>query len=243
MKKLFTSHGRLCVFYLQKFTNLTLLVSLLMLCYHTGFAQSAGKIQGTVLDEKAATLPGVTIKIKGTSVGTVTDGAGKFSMNADKGATLVFSFVGYTSKEVAVGDEKNINVNLSPAPSNLNEVVVVGYGTQKKVSLTSAVTSISSQEIVTTKNENVENMLTGKIAGLQVIQNTAEPGDFANNINIRGMGNPLVVIDGVQQPDFTVTGGTGDNQVGSSNILSRLNPNDIESVSVLKRCLSRSLWR
>jgi TonB-linked SusC/RagA family outer membrane protein len=234
MKKLFTSHGRLCVFYLQKFTNLTLLVSLLMLCYHTGFAQSAGKIQGTVLDEKAATLPGVTIKIKGTSVGTVTDGAGKFSMNADKGATLVFSFVGYTSKEVAVGDEKNINVNLSPAPSNLNEVVVVGYGTQKKVSLTSAVTSISSQEIVTTKNENVENMLTGKIAGLQVIQNTAEPGDFANNINIRGMGNPLVVIDGVQQPDFTVTGGTGDNQVGSSNILSRLNPNDIESVSVLK---------
>ena len=238
MKKIFTCCGRLislCPAKLKviRSPHLFLLMCLLLLPAFI-FAQGVNKIQGTVLDEKGESLPGVSVMLKGTTFGTTTDVYGKFSISATKGTILVFSFVSYTTKEVVVGDEQTIAVKMIPSSSNLDEVVVVGYGTQKKVSLTSAVTSVNAADIVTTKNENVENMLTGKVAGLQVVQNTAEPGDFANNISIRGMGNPLIVVDGVEMPDFSVTGGNGDNSVGSSNILTRLDPNDIESVSVLK---------
>ncbi len=238
MKKLFTSHGRLIAFCSTKlkilhFPFLTVMTGLLLFSASV-FSQGTHAIKGTVLDEKGAGLPGVSIKVKGTTYGTISDVSGNFTINADKGATLVFSFISYVTQNVSITDQRTLDIRLVPAASNLDEVVVVGYGTQKKVSLTSAVTSISSQEIITTKNENVENMLTGKVAGLQIVQNTAEPGDFANNISIRGMGNPLIVVDGVEMPDFSVTGGNGDNNVGSSNILSRLDPNDIESVSVLK---------
>jgi len=238
MKKIFTSYGRLIKFCSAKLKfnrspHLALLVCFLMLTASV-FAQTDNKVHGTVLDETGQAIPGVSIIIKGTNFGTVSDAYGRFSLNADKGATIVFSFVSYNKKEILVGDEKTLTVKLTPSTSNLDEVVVVGYGTQKKVSLTSAVSSINGDDIVTTKNENVENMLTGKVPGLQVVQNTAEPGDFSNNISIRGMGNPLIVVDGVEMPDFSVTGGNGDNNVGSSNILSRLDPNDIESISVLK---------
>jgi len=238
MKKSFTCRSRLIDLCLAKMKiiispHLALLLALLMSV--SVYAQNAGKVQGTVLDEKGETLPGVSVKLKGTPTGTVTDLNGKFTINASQGQTLVFSYVGYTTKEVVLKDLSAISVGLEPASSSLSEVVVVGYGSQKKLSLTTAVSSVVSKEIVTTKNENVENMLTGKVAGLQVMQNTSEPGDFNNNISIRGYGNnPLIVVDGVQMPDFNVTGGTGDNSSSTSNILSRLDPNDIESISVLK---------
>ncbi|MFI5158998.1 MAG: SusC/RagA family TonB-linked outer membrane protein [Sphingobacteriales bacterium] len=238
MKKFFTSYGRLVTLWSAKLKiirspQLVLLACLLI--FSTSVFAQGGKIQGTVLDEKGDSMPGVSIVIKGTNYGTVTDVAGNFSINADKGATLIFSFVSYNKKEVIVGGQKTLTVKLTPSSSNLDEVVVVGYGTQKKATLTTAVSSINNSDIVTTKNENVENMLTGKIAGLQVVQNTSEPGQFDNSIHIRSYGNnPLIVIDGIEQPDFSVTGGTGDNSSGTSNILSRLDPNDIESVSVLK---------
>jgi TonB-linked SusC/RagA family outer membrane protein len=188
-----------------------------------------------VQDSAGQPLEGASIRVKGTQRGATTDANGHAVLRAiAPGATLVISFTGYSNKEVAVGNDKTITIKLIALIKSLDDFVVIGYGTQKKVSLTSAVSSISAQEIVTTQNENVENMLTGKVAGLQIIQNTAEPGDFANNISIRGMGNPLIVIDGVEMPDFSVTGGNGDNSVGSSNILTRLDPNDIESISVLK---------
>ncbi|WP_133991814.1 SusC/RagA family TonB-linked outer membrane protein [Dinghuibacter silviterrae] len=210
----------------------TMLASILLFSL-TVFAQTVPR-SGTVLDETGAPLVGVSVLIKGTKEGTVTDARGKYTIQAARGAVLVFSYVHYGTREIAVGDGKTIDLSLSPVGASLNDVVVVGYGTQRKGSLTGAVSSINAADIVTTKNENVENMLTGKVAGLQVVQNTAEPGDFANNISIRGMGNPLIVVDGVEMPDFTVTGNNGDNSVGSSNILTRLDPNDIESVSVLK---------
>ena len=239
MKKSTTSPGWLIAFCFPelKVTQSLSLVFLVVLAFlsQIAFAQGPNRISGTVLDEKGSTLPGVSIKIKGTTVGTVADVTGKFTINADKGATLLFSFIGYQTREVVIADRNVLTVNMVPATSTLNEVVVVGYGSQKRSSLTTAVSSINSADIVTTKNENVENMLTGKVAGLQVTQNTAEPGDFNNNISIRGYGgNPLIVIDGVIMSDFSVTGGNGDNSTGTSNILSRLDPNDIESISVLK---------
>lgn len=238
MKKLFTSHGGCYyVHHRGKFMKAllkTCALSLFLLLTIQTFAQAQNTVQGTVSDERGDGMPGVSIKLKGTSTGAVTDVNGKFSINADKGATLVFTFLGYQEKSVIVGDSKNLTVSLAPSSSTLNEVVVVGYGTQKKASLTGSVAAVTSREIVTTKNENIENMLTGKVAGLQIVQNTSEPGDFSNNIAIRGMGNPLIVIDGVEQPNFSVTGGNGDNNVGTSNLFSRIDPNDVESISVLK---------
>ena len=239
MQKIFTCHGRPTNVRpaKQKVSRTRHLLAMLLCLFMFPalvFAQG-GKITGKVLDETSQPIPGVSVLVKGTNYGTVTDVNGNYSINADKGAVLTFSFVGYNLNEITVGDQHVINVTMKPTQSNLQEVVVVGYGQQKKNSLTTAVSSIKAEDVVTTKNENVENMLTGKIAGLEVQQNTSEPGQFDNNIHIRNYGNnPLIVIDGIQQPNFSVTGGTGDNSTGSSNILSRLDPNDIESVSVLK---------
>lgn len=238
MEKLFTYQGRLICFRPACFK---IIISPHWVCFLALLfslsvkAQTAANIRGTVTDEKGETLPGVSVKVKGTTTGTVTDINGKFTVSARPGQTLVFSYVGYKSSQLLLKDTNPVTVSLTPSASSLNEVVVVGYGSQKKLSLTTAVSSIQSKEIVTTKNENVENMLTGKVAGLQVMQNTSEPGDYNNNISIRGFGNnPLIVIDGVEMPNFPVTGNNGDNSTGSSNILSRLDPNDIESISVLK---------
>ena len=204
-----------------------------------GASQPGGKgqptsVSGVILDEKGSPLQGVSVTVAGTNTGTTTDSLGHFSIRAAKGATLIISYIKYGTQEVLIGDQKVLSINMSPLTTNLNDVVVIGYGTQRKATLTGSVAQINGAEIVTTKNENVENMLNGKVPGLQILQNTAEPGDYANNIAIRGMGNPLIVVDGVEMPDFTVTGNNGDNNVGSSNILTRLDPNDIESISVLK---------
>ncbi|HVW98359.1 MAG TPA: TonB-dependent receptor [Mucilaginibacter sp.] len=181
------------------------------------FAQGTAAIHGTVNDETGAALPGVSIKIKGTTTGTVSDVSGHFTLNAAIGQTLSFSFIGYKTTEVAIQNLTPITVKLTPSSSSLNEVVVVGYTTQKKGSLTSAVSQISGSEITTTKNENIVNTLTGKVPGLRVVQNTSEPGSFNNSFDIRGMGSPLIVVDGIPRPD-----------------LARIDPNDVESISVLK---------
>ncbi|GAA4310817.1 TonB-dependent receptor [Mucilaginibacter gynuensis] len=180
--------------------------------------QQAITVTGTVVDEKGVALPGVSVLIKGTQTGIVTDINGKYTINVPTGnETLVFTFIGYVSQEVAVNNRTSINIQLAVENQSLSEVVVVGYGTQKKVTLTGAVSSIKSDEITTTKNENIQNALTGKIAGVRVVQNTAEPGTFTNTFDIRGLGTPLIVIDGVPRDNVT-----------------RLDMNDVESISVLK---------
>lgn len=237
MKKPFTNRSRLLKFCTAKmrYARSPHLVILLLLTLLSVSAYAQNKVTGTVRDDKGETMPGVSIKVQNTTNGVVSDINGKYTLTAAKGSVLVFSFVGYSTKNVTIGDNPIIDVTLSSSAAALNEVVVVGYGTQKKASLTTAVSQVSSSEIVTTKNENVENMLTGKVAGLTVQQNTSEPGQFDNNISIRAYGgNPLIVIDGVAMPNFSTTGGTGDNSTGSSNIFARLDPNDIESISVLK---------
>lgn len=180
-------------------------------------AQTANKVEGNVTDEKGSAMPGVSILVKGTSNGAQTDANGHFVINAESTGTLVFTMIGYDPVQVVVGNQKTININLKPISNSLNEVVVVGYGTQKKGALTSAVSSINAAEIVTTKNENILNTLTGKVPGLRVVQNTSEPGAFADNYDIRGMGTPLIVIDGIPRTD-----------------IARVDPNDVESISVLK---------
>ena len=177
-------------------------------------------VTGRVTDRTGALLPGVTVAVKGTTTGTITDANGNYTIgNAPPNATLVFSFVGMRTQEIVVGTQTVINVSLQDETFGIEEVVAVGYGTQSRVSLTGAVSAIKNDDIVTTKNENAQNMITGKIPGVRVMQRTAEPGAFNNNFDIRGMGTPLIVIDGIPR---------------TNQDFQRLDPNDIDNISVLK---------
>ncbi len=178
-------------------------------------------VTGTVTSaDDGIGLPGVNIVIKGTTQGTTTDADGKYSLAVPaRDAVLNFSFIGYISQEIAVDSRTVIDVALVADAQQLDEIVVVGYGTQKRVTLTGSVANIKGDEMLKTKNENPQNMLTGRIAGVRVWQRSAEPGTFDNSFDIRGLGAPLIVIDGIPRT-------TADFQ--------RLNPNDIDDISVLK---------
>nr|WP_261452328.1 TonB-dependent receptor [Marinilongibacter aquaticus] len=170
-------------------------------------------------------MPGVNVTEKGSTNGVVTNVEGEYTINVSSSNTvLVFSFVGYKPQEISVGSKTMIDVSLEPDNATLEEVVVVGYGTQKKVTVTGAVTAIKGDEIIKSPSVNVSNALVGKMAGIVAVNRSGEPGGDGSNIRIRGsntLGNndALVVIDGI--PDRA--GG-----------FARLNPNDIESISVLK---------
>ena len=173
---------------------------------------------GTVTDEEGVPMPGVSVLVKGTNTGQVTNVDGQFSITVpNEEAVLVFSFIGYTTQEITVGINRSLNINMEEDTQQMEEVVVIGYGTQKKETLTGSVVSIQSSELVVTKNTNVQNMLTGKLPGVRNIQKTSEPGTFSNQFDIRGLGSPLLIVDGVPRGDFE-----------------RMDPNEIESISILK---------
>ncbi len=178
-------------------------------------------VSGGVTTFDGQPLSGVSIFVKGSSpqIATRTDAGGRYTIQVPQGAILHYSFVGFLSAEETVGTRSRIDVVLQADEAALEEVVVVGYGTQRKVTLTGAVSSIKGSEMIRTKNENPQNMLTGRVPGVRVWQKSAEPGNFAGSFDIRGLGSPLIVIDGVPRT-------TADFQ--------RLNPNDIDDISVLK---------
>lgn len=182
-------------------------------------------ITGKVSDENGDGLPGVSVTEKGTTNGVATDVDGNYSLRASKvGAVLVYSFVGYRPQEVTIGSSTSINVSLQTDAATLEEVVVVGYGTQKKATITGAVAAMKGETLIQSPAVDMSNSLSGRLPGLVVIQQNGEPGNDGALLRIRGantLGNssPLVVIDGVPDRD----GGLG-----------RLSPRDIESISVLK---------
>jgi TonB-linked SusC/RagA family outer membrane protein len=189
----------------------------------TSLELAAATVKGNVKDAATGqTLPGVTIKIKGTSAGTITDAKGNFSINAEVTDILQFSYVGYVTVEIPVKNRGYIDVKMQPSVSkNLNEVIVVGYGTQKKTSTTAAVSTVNTQDITQKPVVNVTNSLVGRASGLIVTQSGGEPGFDGSNIQIRGTSsigrsNPLTIVDGVPR-DF-----------------SRIDPNSIATISVLK---------
>lgn len=183
------------------------------------------KVRGNVKDEKGEALTGVTIMVKGTARGAVTDGSGNFSIDVPNAeATLTFSFVGYLTQEVVVGNRTSVDVVMQPDEAILEEVVVVGYGTEKKRNVTGSIVAISNEDIKSSPATTVSNTLAGRLPGLIASNSSGEPGFDDASILIRGIsttGNaaPLIVIDGV--PDRA--GG-----------FSRLDPNDIETFTVLK---------
>ncbi|HMH24789.1 MAG TPA: TonB-dependent receptor [Puia sp.] len=175
-------------------------------------------ISGKVTNEKGEPLEGASVKVKGSTRGTVTDADGKFKLNInDADHVLVISFTGYASTEVIINGKASFEIILTASVRKLDEIVVVGYGQQRKAVLTGAISSLKGEEIVTTRNESLINMLAGKIPGVRVSQNSAEPGSFDNQFDIRGLGTPLVIVDGVPRDNYA-----------------RLDPNDIEDLSVLK---------
>jgi TonB-linked SusC/RagA family outer membrane protein len=185
-------------------------------------------------------LPGVNIVIKGTTIGTTTDANGDYKIQVSSGeATLLFSYVGYIIREVAVGNQTTINVALEPDIQSLGEIVVVGYGTQRKLETTGAIASVKSDAILQTPVVNVAQGLQARVAGVQITQNSAAPG---GNISVRirgtnsinGTSEPLYVIDGIQ-----IANGGGVNDVSP---LSTINPNDIESVEVLKDASATAIY-
>ncbi len=203
---------------------------LLLLTCVCAYAQNT--ISGKITSElDNSPLSGVTVIVKGASKGVISNNDGNYSINAPGNAVLIFSSITYGKKEIPVNNQTLINVALQERVTGLDEVVVIGYGTQKKVNLTGSVSTIGAKELTKRPVTNVENLLQGKIPGLQVTQAYGKPGNEANLMRIRGTGtfsdagsNPLVLIDGI----------TGD--------LSNLDPNDVESVSVLKDAASSAIY-
>ena len=181
------------------------------------FAQDNITVSGTVTDDTDQPVIGASVMVKGSTTGVPTDLDGKYTIDVPADAVLEFSSVGLRSVDIPVNGRAVINVVLETDNTFLESVVVVGYGTQKKGSISGAVSAVNNDDIIKTKSENVQNMLTGRIAGLRVYQKSAEPGSYRNDMDIRGMA--LVIIDGVPRDvaDFQ-----------------RLNSADIENVSVLK---------
>lgn len=206
------------------------------------------EITGQVTDATGLPLPGVTIIVQGSTTGTVTDADGKFSISAVEGDVLVFSFVGFESKSVTLVNQVVVNIQLFEDPKSLEEVVVVGYGTQKRKNLTGSISSISSESLREFPVSSVEQALQGNAAGVLVSQTGGSPG-AAVSVRVRGIGSingsvePLYVIDGVPVEN-TPFGGSGDasNPQPGNSPLSMLNPGDIESIEVLKDASATAIY-
>jgi TonB-linked SusC/RagA family outer membrane protein len=225
---------------LQSLKNRTLAVlslsAVLMVLCSAAWAQQ--QISGKVLAEDGETLPGVNVLLEGTSTGTATDANGEFKIEVPgPDAVLVFSFIGYVTERITVANQVSIELRMTPDLQTLGEVVVVGYGTQKRVNMTAAVSTITAEDVTSRQSPNTISLLQGRTPGLQIVQNSAQPGAENNDIRIRGQGtfstvgnppvlstSPLVLIDGVEGK------------------LELLNPNMIAEVSVLKDAASAAIY-
>lgn len=193
-------------------------------------APSQQRVQGSVKNQSGEALTGVSILVKGTSAGTLTDENGNYSIEVPPTSTLIFSFVGFLSREEVVAGRSEVNVILTMSSDELSEVVVVGYGVQKKVNLTGSVSAIQGEEIARKPVGQASAALQGLVPGLTVRQQSGQPGRDAGNLLIRGVGTlgsgmgPLVLVDGVEAS------------------INNVDPSDIESVSVLKDASSAAIY-
>ncbi|PWG80234.1 SusC/RagA family TonB-linked outer membrane protein [Pararcticibacter amylolyticus] len=228
--------------------SLLLLLSLVLFSV-CGFSQT-GSISGQVLDEKGEPLPGASVSIKSINRGTSTDASGVFKLNAVPNGSYVLSvsFIGYQVSEtpVTVNGERKMNVKLVPNTQNLTEVVVIGYGTQQKKDLTGSISTVSSKDFQKGNIATPEQLIVGKVAGVQVTTNGGQPGS-PSTIRIRGgaslnaSNDPLIVVDGVPFSNFKDASGKN-TLPGIGNPLALLNPNDIETFTVLKDANATAIY-
>ncbi|MFC4211413.1 SusC/RagA family TonB-linked outer membrane protein [Pedobacter lithocola] len=211
------------------FTRISVLVGICLLTINVAFAQNI-TVKGRVMDSgDKSTIPSVSVLVKGTQIGTQTDPSGAYSISAPANATLVFQYLGYTTQEVPVNNRTTINVELASSSQQLEQVVVVGYGTQRKIDVTGSVATVKGEEISKQASVNPISALQGKVAGVSITNNGA-PGS-SPQITIRGTGTiygntgVLYVVDGVWYDE-----------------ISFLNPADIENISILKDASSQSIY-
>jgi TonB-linked SusC/RagA family outer membrane protein len=208
-----------------------------LLLFFSGFqylsAQNNSRVvSGQVKDENGKGLSSVTVSVKGGSASTMSDADGKFRINvADGSSVLVFSYVGLQTQEIDAGSRNSLDITLTSSDNRLGEVVVIGYGAQRKVSLTGAVGTIKGEELTRRPVTNLQQALQGQLPGLTVQDMGGAPGNANTPIRVRGIttigannNNPLIIVDGIEQP------------------MSDLNPNDIESISVLKDASSTAIY-
>lgn len=211
----------------------TVWLVLLLVCTMIGAQNALGQInvKGKVTDNQGQALPGATIQVLGTTVGTISDNNGSYTIPVANGnAVLQFTFVGFTSQKVTVGNQTSINVSLKEDTQNIEDVVVVGYGTQKKATLTGAVSVVSGDNLIKRTMPSLSTALQGLMPGVTVQQTSGEPGADGANIRIRGIGSinsstfPLVLVDGIEMD------------------LNQIDMNTVESVSVLKDGASAAIY-
>jgi TonB-linked SusC/RagA family outer membrane protein len=217
------------------------------------FALSQGKIvSGMVNDDMGGPLPGATVQVKGSeSIGSITDFDGKFTIALKAGETkIIISYVGFESQEVDVSSQSNISVSLQQDVSELEEVVVIGYGTVLKKDLTGSVASVKVSETISRQSTTVDQLLQGRAAGVQVTQNAANPGSgisvrIRGTSSLRGNNEPLYVVDGIiissASEDVVATGGNNTGQE-QQNGLNGINPRDIEDIQILKDASATAIY-
>lgn len=189
-------------------------------------------ISGKVTDASGNPLPGVTVVVQGTTQGTVTDANGEYRLtNVPSDATLVFSFIGMRTVNVKVGTQTTINVTMEEEAIGLQEVVAIGYGTQKRISVTAAISNVNTEDLQASPNASIANSLAGRITGISTVQSSGQPGADDPDIYIRGISSlntsrsrPLILVDGVER-EFT-----------------QLDPNEIESISILKDASATAVY-
>ncbi len=209
----------------------TLLFWLLFLCCGIGFQSSliAQTISGKIVDNSKEPLIGATVLVKGTTIGTVTDFNGSFSVDVDGGTALIVSYTGYLTQEVVIGASRTLEIVMQTDAALLSEVVVTGYGSQKKENLTGAVGVVSAKALEARPITNASQSLQGQVSGVWVNQNSGQPGDDDAAIRIRGIGtlnnaDPLILVDGIEAP------------------FGNIDPNDIETITVLKDAASAAIY-
>ncbi len=217
------------------------------------FAFSQGKIvSGVVNDDMGGPLPGATVQVKGSeSIGSITDFDGKFTIAIRDGETrIIVSYVGFVSQEIDIEGQNNILVSLEQDVSELEEVVVIGYGTVLKKDLTGSVSSVKVSETISRQSTTVDQLLQGRAAGVQVTQNAANPGSgisvrIRGTSSLRGNNEPLYVVDGIiissASEDVVATGGNNTGQE-QQNGLNGINPRDIEDIQVLKDASATAIY-
>ena len=210
-----------------------------MLSFSLGYAQ-VKTVTGTVSDAgNDEPLPGVTIVVKGTTQGTITDFDGNFSIDVEQGQTIVLSYIGYTPQEVVISASNQLNVKLEQSMENLDEVVVIGYGQVKKEDATGSVTAVRAEDFNKGNITSPQDLLVGKASGVVITSSGGAPGSGAS-IRIRGgsslnaSNDPLIIIDGIPIANDDVSGG--------NNFLAFVNPNDIESMTVLKDASATAIY-
>lgn len=246
--------------YLTKWCKKGKALVLLLLFCTLGSLQAQNIVTGVVKDPTGMTIPGANVSVKGGSGSVATNLDGQYSIDVPADGTLVYSFIGFATQEVAVKGKKQINITLKEDAQVLDEVVVIGYGTQKKDDINSAVSTVRAKDIENLKQTTVDQMLQGKAAGVSVSNNSGQPGSAASirvrgTTSISGTNEPLYIIDGVPvsgdatgksmsgRPisgnDFSSSGDAGNNAVSP---LSMINPSDIQSIDILKDASATAIY-